>query len=113
MGKRRALENDKWVGQPPLGFTTDSDGFLIPNIEVYSDDFNPDRDGFFTVEEAIRRIHEEDASYRGLAGSMICSRRALSNVYTADEPRRWYLERSAEDDHRVAAALSELDEIEN
>ena len=107
-GQQRALKQNKWVGKPPLGFTTDDDGYLIPNIEFYGEDYNPDRDGFFAVEEAMRMIHEEDASFRSIARDMICSRRALSNVYNDEERRRWFFEREA-DDERVQAALDELD----
>lgn len=108
-GQQRALKQDKWVGQPPLGFTTDSDGYLIPNIEMYGEDYNEDRDGFFAVEEAIRQIHEDDASYNSTAKDLICTRQALSKVYQNEAKRQWYLDRDAADE-RVQAALDELDE---
>lgn len=110
-GQQRALDNDKWVGKPPLGFTTDSEGYLIANIELY-EEHNPDRDGFYAVVEAMRRLEEdEDASYRGLAGDMECSRRALSNVFNDEDKRAWYLQRETDDD-RVRRALDELAEME-
>lgn len=111
-GQQRALNNDKWVGKPPLGFTTDGDGFLIANVEFY-DGHNADSDGFFAVEEAMRQLETDDnASYRGLAEDMKCSRRALSNVYNDADKRRWYLDRETDDD-RVQSALEELNRIEN
>lgn len=105
-GQQRALNQDHWVGKPPLGFTTDDDHYLIPNIELY-EEYNEDRDGFFAVERAMERIDDGD-SYRSVAKDMICSRRALSNVYNDEERRRWFLERTA-DDERVQAALDELE----
>lgn len=67
-GQQRALESDKWVGKPPLGFTTDDDGYLISNIEFY-EAFNPDRDGFYTVERVMQKLDSDrDASYPGARG---------------------------------------------
>lgn len=110
-GQQRALESDKWVGKPPLGFTTDDEGHLIANIEFYGE-YNEDRDGFYTVERAMEKLDSDpDASYRGLADRMECSRTALSNVYQDEQRRRRYLSRTAEDE-RVAVALDELAEIE-
>jgi DNA invertase Pin-like site-specific DNA recombinase len=109
-GQQRALENDKWVGKPPLGFTTDSDGYLIANIDLY-EEYNDDREGFYAVAEAMRRLEDDDASYRGLARDMECSRRALSNVFNDTEKRAWYLDRETEDE-RVQRALDELDDME-
>lgn len=111
LGQERALENDKWIGKPPLGFTTDSDGYLIANVELY-EEYNDDRDGFYAVAEAMRRLEEdEEASYRGLAKDMECSRRALSDVYNDAGKRDWYL-RQESDDERVQRALNELAEME-
>lgn len=110
-GQQRALDNDHWVGQPPLGFTTDDDGFLIPNLDCY-EEYNDDRDGYYAVEKAMELLeNDDDASYRGLAQDMECSRRALANVYKDDERRRWFLDREADDD-RVQAALDELEDLE-
>lgn len=107
LGQQRALANDKWVGKPPLGFTTDGDGYLIPNLEVY-ETHNPDRDGYFTVEAAIEKLDtNRDASYRALAKDMECSRTSLSALYQDEARRWWFLEREA-DDERVQAALDEL-----
>lgn len=111
LGQQRALENEKWVGKPPLGFTTDDDGYLIPNIDAY-EAFNPDRDGFFLVERAIKELDtDRSASYRSLASEMQCSRQALSKLYQDERRRRWFLEREADDD-RVRAALDELSGLE-
>lgn len=108
-GQQRALDNEKWVGQPPTGFTTDEDGYLIPNVDLY-DGYNPKRADFFAVEAAIEDLDtNDDASYRSLARDMMCDRRSLSNIDNDDERRRWFLEREADDD-RVQAALDELED---
>lgn len=109
-GQQRALDNGKWVGKPPLGFTTDGDGYLAANIDTFAC-YNDERDGFYAVEKAMEMI-DDGASYRSTAGDMICSRRALSNVYNDEERRRWFLEREA-DDERVQQALDEITNLED
>lgn len=109
-GQQRALDNGKWIGKPPLGFTTDDDGYLTANLDAFAC-YNDEADGYYAVEKAIQMIHNDDASYRGTAGDMICSRRALANVCDDEDRRRWFLEREAEDD-RVQAALDEVTELE-
>ncbi|MWG33111.1 recombinase family protein [Halomarina oriensis] len=106
-GQQRALRAGKWVGGVPLGFTTDEDGYLIANVDFY-DEFDEERDGFWTVAEAMRILDENPrASYRGLASEMVCTRRSLSNLDNNEERRRWYLDLEA-DDERVANALDEV-----
>jgi DNA invertase Pin-like site-specific DNA recombinase len=108
-GQQRALDNDKWVGKPPLGFTTDDDGYLIANVDLYQS-YNPDRDGFYAIEGAMETLDEDrDASYNAVAGDLQCSRPALTNAWKDEQKRAWYLDREADDD-RVAAALAELEE---
>lgn len=112
LGQKRALDNDHWVGKPPLGFTTDDDHFLIANVDFY-EDHNEDRAGFFSVEDALCRLESDpDASYRGLAATMKCSRRALANLHKDESRSRWFLAREA-DDARVQRALDELSELED
>lgn len=108
-GQQRALDNDKWVGKPPLGFTTDDDGYLVANVELY-DGHNPDRDGFYAVAGAMEAL-EGGGSYRGVAADLQCSRRALADTHKDESRRRRYLEREAKD-HRVQNALNELTELE-
>lgn len=113
IGQKRALNNEKWVGHPPLGFTTDDDGYLIANVELYKEEFNPDRDGFYAIEEAMRQLDEDDdASYRSLARDLICSRPALSSTFEDEAKRLRYLDRTA-DDERVQSALDDLDDLES
>lgn len=109
-GQQRALENGEWVGQPPIGFTTDADGYLIPNIEFY-DGYNPDRAGFYEVEEALRRISEEDASYRGVAENANFTRPAISKLDKDSDRKQWFSAREASDE-RIEQALTELSRLE-
>lgn len=111
LGQKRAYKAGKWVGNPPLGFTTDGDGYLIPNVEFYGDEYNEEKDGFFKVQAAIEDI-DNGESYRSAAMNMECTRQVLSNIDQDGEKRRWYLEQEA-DDERVQTALEELDEIES
>lgn len=102
-GIRRARESGKWVGQVPAGFARDGDGYLRPLLNP------PDGEvGYLEMCEALREI-ESGASYRETARQTPgVTRRTLSNIYTDDERRRWYLEREADDD-RVADALEDVD----
>lgn len=108
-GQQRAMNAGKWVGKPPLGFTTDEDGYLITNVEFY-ERFNDDRPGFWAVEAALERI-DDGNSYRSTASRLGCSRAALRSLYEDEERRRWFEDREA-DDERVQTALEELDAIE-
>lgn len=89
-GQQRALDNDKWVGKPPIGFTTDVDGHLMANVDFF-DDFNPDQVGFYAVQGAIEAI-DEGASYRSHEKTLNCTRRALSTSFKDEERRSWYLD---------------------
>lgn len=108
-GQKRAMKAGKWIGKPPLGFTTDDDGYLIANVEFY-EGYNDERPGFWAVEAALERL-DDGASYRSTASRLGCSRAALRSVFEDDERRRWFEDREA-DDERVQAALDELDSIE-
>jgi hypothetical protein len=99
------------VGKPPLGFTTDDDGYLIANVEL-TGAYNPDRDGFYAIEVAMETLADDrDVSNNAVAGDIQCSRPALTNAWKAQQQRAWYLDREADDD-RVAAALGELGQLE-
>lgn len=110
LGQERALNTGRWVGRPPLGFTTDADGYLIANIDLY-EEFNADRDGFYTIVQALEQI-DDGKSYRSVASDLICTRQALSKLYQDEHKRQWYLERETDDD-RVQSALDELAEMES
>jgi len=68
------LKHGRRIGQPPLGFMTDADGYLIPNCEFYGEDYNGDRDGFFAVPRAVEEIDE---------GEELPKRRRRTAVYAA------------------------------
>jgi len=110
-GQQRALDNGEWVGQPPIGFTTDDEGYLIPNIEFY-EQYNPDRAGFYEVEEALRKIAEDDASYRSVAEGAGFTRPAISKLDKDDDRRQWFTAREASDE-RIQSALTELSRLES
>lgn len=111
MGQQRALENGQWVGKPPVGFTTDDEGYLIANVDFF-ENYTASEAGFYEVEEALRRIDEEDASYRGLSKNARFSRPTISNLDQDPDKRAWFTERVA-DDERIQAALDELSRLES
>lgn len=104
LGVQRAKDNDKWVGKPPLGFTTDEDGYLVPNIG-----FNEELDNFWAVQQAIEDVHENNASYRSVAQELEASRQSISDIYRDEEKRQRYLEFTS-DDKRVDNALNVIRE---
>lgn len=97
-GQKRARNQDKWVCQPPLGFTTDDDGYLIVNLGE-----NPDRDGFFAIQDALEAL-DAGESQRSVAKTLEASRPGIVRVWRDDEKRRWFSELEAEDG-RVDSAL--------
>lgn len=109
-GQQRALDNGEWVGQPPLGFTTDSDGYLIANVDFY-EDYNEDRPGFYEVEGALRDI-EDDASYRSVSKNARFSRQAISSLDQDQDQKQRFLAREASD-KRIQKALDELSRLES
>jgi len=105
-GQERDLENGQRVGQPPLGSTTDADGYLVPNCEFYGNDYNPDQDGFFGVAQTLGQI-DTGESYLGAASELECTRQALASIDLDDEYRGWYLQRDA-CEGRIQRAPDEL-----
>ena len=100
-GLERAKNNDKWVGQPPLGFTTDDDGYLIPNLG-----YNEERDSFIAIRDALERL-EDGESFRSVASELKASRHGITRLYKDEEKKKRYLELEA-DDKRVDVALDEI-----
>lgn len=97
-GVRQAREEGKWVGQVPLGFTTNDDGFLRPLLDPGDDEA-----GYLEVRDAVVRVARGE-SFRSAARGAAFTRQSLSNIYQDEERRCWYLDADADDD-RVAAAL--------
>lgn len=103
-GRERARSEDKWTVKPPLGFTTDSDGYLIPNIQAYGEDYNEDRDSFWDIKHALEQIEYEDSSYRKEAQELETSRQSLSRIHQDESKLQRYLDFES-DDERVDNAL--------
>ena len=102
-GQRRAQCEGKWLGQVPVGFKRDNEGYLQPII-------NPDHDagetGYLELRNALKRI-DDGESYRSVATGLPITRQSLSNIDQDDERRRWYLEAVA-GDNTVHDALEDV-----
>lgn len=94
-GQRHAQREGKWIGQPPKGFTTDEEGYLIVDLEEY-----------LALVDALERIDDGD-SYRSVARETRFNRVTLMDISKNDQRRRWYLDATANDE-RVSDALSTL-----
>jgi DNA invertase Pin-like site-specific DNA recombinase len=105
-GVDRAQDQGKWLGNVPIGFERDDDGYL----QVLLD---PDRSagevGYLDVRQAIERI-DADESYRSVASDVPnLARTTLMSIHKDDERRQWYLTADA-DDERVGAALDPIEQ---
>jgi len=96
-GQRHAQREGKWVGQPPTGFTTDDEGYLVVDLEE-----------FLAFVDALERV-EADESYRSVARDTRFNRVTLMDIHNDDQRRRWYLDTEA-DDQRVNNALAHLED---
>ena len=105
-GQERAYRQDKWVGKPPLGFTTDDDGYLVPNLG-----FNEERDGFFTIKNAIEDLAARRESFNSVSKRLKCSRNGITRVFQDDDARARYLDYDADDD-RIEEALDWVRDID-
>jgi DNA invertase Pin-like site-specific DNA recombinase len=104
-GVARAQDQGKWLGNVPIGFERDDDGYLQVLL-------NPDRDAgevsYLDVRRAIERI-DADESYRSVASDVPnLARTTLMSVHKDAERRQWYLGAEADDD-RVNAALDPIE----
>ena len=95
-GQRHAQREGKWVGQPPTGFATDDEGYLVVDLEE-----------FLAFVDALERV-DDGESYRGVARDTRFNRVTLMNIHNDDQRRRWYLDAQA-DDHRVSDALTAVE----
>jgi DNA invertase Pin-like site-specific DNA recombinase len=104
-GIQRAQREGKWLGQVPVGFERDEDGYLQPNL-------TPDRDngevGYLEMREALRRL-DDGESYRSVASSLATTRQTLSKVHHHESRRAWYENGSEVDDERIADAKDTLE----
>lgn len=104
-GVSRARDEGKWLGQVPVGFERDSDGYLTPLL-------NPDRDagevGYLEIRDALARI-EDGESYRKAARGINTTRQTLSSIHQDEDRRAWYVDAGSVDDDRVRRAVEQLD----
>lgn len=105
-GTKRARSEGKWLGQVPVGFSRDDDGYLQP---ILSPEHEEGETGFFEVQYALEEI-ESGASYRSVASETPnVTRQTLSTIMNDPERAAWYTAMRA-DDERVEGALADVRE---
>jgi len=95
-GMKQAQREGKWTTKPPKGFTTDEDGYLIPDLEE-----------FLRVQAAVERVLEGDTKYRVEKDTGV-SRRTLTRILDDPDRLRLYIDVETDDD-QLADALAEAD----
>ena len=100
-GIKRARREGKWLGEVPVGFERNSEGYLRPLIDA-----DPDEDSYLEIRNALEAI-EDDESYRQAAMGLNTTRQTLSRIHQDEDRRQWYLDATAEDE-RVEEALAEV-----
>jgi len=100
-GIKRARREGKWLGEVPVGFTRNEDGYLRPLLTP-----DPDEDGYLDIRAALEEINDGE-SYRQAARPLNTTRQTLSRIDQDEERRAWYLDAESGDD-RVQEALSEV-----
>lgn len=104
-GMRRAREEGKWLGQVPVGFKRDEEGYLKPNLDP---EYEDGETGYFDVVTALEKIDSDKWSYyRAEQNTPNITRQTLKNIYTS-ERQDWYMNQEAEDD-RVDVALEDVE----
>lgn len=101
-GVRRARNAGKWLGEVPVGFQRNDQGYLQPLLNP-----GPSEDGYLDIRAALEEI-ENGESYRQAAEPLNTTRQTLSRIDQDDGRKQWYLNAAAEDD-RVQEALNGLD----
>lgn len=91
-GLRQARSDGKWLGEVPVGFERDRDGYLQVDLDEY-----------IGMCDALERV-DDGESYRSVAKEAPVSRPTLMDVHKDEERRAWYLEGEAGDE-RVNDAL--------
>lgn len=104
-GVSRAQSEGKWLGNVPLGFRRDDEGYLQPIIDANRDEGEV---SYLEVQEAIERV-ENGESYNSVAKSLPITRQGLSKIHQNEERRAWYIEGNAEDE-RVQSAIDSISE---
>ena len=95
-GMKQAQRQGKWTSKPPKGFTTDDDGYLIPDLEE-----------FLQVQTALERVLDGDSKYQ-VAKETGVSRRTLTRILDDPERLQLYLDGTT-DDEQIQEAVTETD----
>jgi len=95
-GMKEAQRKGKWTSKPPKGFTTDDDGYLVPDLEE-----------FLRVQAALERVLEGETKYRVEKDTGI-SRRTLTRILDDPDRLRLYIDVET-DDGKLADALAGAD----
>lgn len=93
-GMKQAQREGKWTSKPPKGFTTDDEGYLVPDLEE-----------FLQVQTAVERVLEGDTKYQVEKDTGV-SRRTLTRILDDPDRLRLYIEIET-DDNQLANALAE------
>lgn len=97
-GVDNAIDHGKWVGRPPFGFDTNSDGFLA----VQPEDYVAMQTAIETAEENPRQSVNSIANACGVPQS------TLARTLKDDEKRSLYVHGTSYDD-RISEALDEAE----
>lgn len=95
-GMKQAQRDGKWTTRPPKGFTTNAEGYLVPNIEE-----------FLCVQAAIERVLDGDSKYR-VANDTGVSRRTLTRILKDPDRLRLYVDGEPDGD-QLTEALADAD----
>lgn len=104
-GIDRAQREGKWLGQVPVGFCRDDDGYLQP---VLDPDHDAGETGYLEIRAALEQI-DDGGSYRKTAEPLPVTRQTLAAIDNDPDRRQWYLDADADDD-RVDEALEPVKE---
>lgn len=100
-GVRHAKREGKWLGEVPVEFTRNGEGYLRPNLTP-----GEDEDGYLEIRAAVEDIKDGE-SYRQAARGLNTNRQTLSRIHQDEERKQWYLDATADDD-RVEEALQDV-----
>lgn len=95
-GIQNAIEQGKWHGRPPKGFTTNDDGYLA----VVPDEFG-------SVATAIEAVELGESVYAAANAANI-PQQTLRDIYNDEEKRQLYIRGDA-DAERIQDAIEEAD----
>ncbi|ELY46653.1 recombinase family protein [Natronorubrum sulfidifaciens] len=103
-GVKRAKKEGKWLGEVPVGFERNAEGYLRPTLTPDEGD-----DGYLEIRAALEAI-ENGSSYRQEAKGLNTTRQTLSRIHQDEDRRQWYLDATAKTDDRIAEALDTIPE---